>query len=166
MPKAHRSFADYCCELLASLGPCTARAMFGGFGLSVDGLTVAIVADLGSGERLWLKASDDTRAQFEQSGSQRFTYDMGGVPKGMNYFTVPEDAMDSPAVMAPWARLALQAALAARQPARKKPPKPKNVQVDKARAATKSIAKAKPPAAKRPLAEAAKPSAPRKSRKS
>jgi hypothetical protein len=47
------AFADFCCELLASLGPLRARRMFGGWGLSVDGLTVAIVADLGQGDRLW-----------------------------------------------------------------------------------------------------------------
>ena len=35
--------------------------MFGGFGISTDGLTFALVADLGSGETLWLKADDETR---------------------------------------------------------------------------------------------------------
>ena len=29
----------------------------------------------------------------------------------MGYFTAPEDAMESPALMQPWARLALEAAL-------------------------------------------------------
>lgn len=46
-------FALYCCELLSSAGPCVAKRMFGGFGLSTDGLTIAIIADLGSGEKLW-----------------------------------------------------------------------------------------------------------------
>ena len=38
-------FADYCCELLSDLGPCVAKRMFGGWGISVDGLTVAILAN-------------------------------------------------------------------------------------------------------------------------
>ncbi len=115
-------FAHYCCELLASVGPCGAKRMFGGYGISTDGLTLAIVADLGGGEKLWLKASDDTRAQWEAAGCARFTYtstkDGQPVARGMDYYSAPEDAMDSPHAMAPWARLALDAALAARAPAK------------------------------------------------
>ena len=74
-PSISREFADYCCELLASAGPCVARRMFGGWGISTDGLTLAIIADLGGGERLYLKASDDTRGQFEAAGCQRFVYE-------------------------------------------------------------------------------------------
>lgn len=47
--------------------------MFGGWGISTDGLTIGIIADLGGGEKLWLKASDDNRHQWE-AGLQRFTY--------------------------------------------------------------------------------------------
>ena len=143
-------FADYCCELLASVGPCVPKRMFGGYGircyphapplrgslppegafapwggpaaLNTDGLTLAIVADLGDGEKLWLKASDSTRAQWEAAGCARFTYTstQAGKPvvRGMNYYSAPDEAMDSPQAMAPWARLALDAALAARAPAK------------------------------------------------
>jgi len=118
MAPAHSEFANYCCELLASTGPCTAKRMFGGWGISTDGLTIAIIADLGSGEKLWLKASDDNRPQWEAAGCERFTYastkDGETVSRGMNYYSAPEDAMDSAHAMAPWARLALQAALSAK----------------------------------------------------
>ena len=43
---ASSAFADFCCELLAGIGSLRSRRMFGGWGLSLDGLTVAIVADL------------------------------------------------------------------------------------------------------------------------
>ncbi len=33
----------------------------------------------------------------------------------MGYYSAPDDAMESPALMAPWARRALQAALTAHQ---------------------------------------------------
>lgn len=115
-----KEFATYACDLLAGVGPCVARRMFGGWGISTDGLTVAILGDLGSGEKLWLKANDDTAAQFRGAGCEQFMYPMksakaptGVELKSMNYFAAPEDAMDSPAVMLPWARLALQAALLA-----------------------------------------------------
>lgn len=124
--KQNNEFASYCCDLLAGVGPCVAKRMFGGYGISTDGLTIALLTDLGQGERLWLKASDTSKAQFLAAGGQQFLYDMKGKNgierKGMNYFTAPEEAMESPAVMLPWARLALQAALQAQ--AAKPPKKP------------------------------------------
>ncbi len=125
-------FANYCCELLSVLGPCKAKRMFGGWGISTDGLTVAILADLGKGEILWLKGDEQSRKTFEAAGCARFTYDANGKAMGINYFSAPTDAMESPALMAPWARLAMQAALSAqaakkpKTPA-KKPAKPSSV---------------------------------------
>ena len=75
-----RGFADYCCELLASAGPCVARRMFGGWGLSTGGLTLAIIADLGEGERLYLKTDAATRAAFEAAGCAQFVYLAKGKP--------------------------------------------------------------------------------------
>jgi len=122
-------FVHHCCELLTSVGRCQARRMFGGWGLSTDGLTLAIIADLGQGQKLWLKADATTRAAFEAAGSQRFTYASThqgkAVQRGMDYYSAPEEAMDAPHAMAPWARLALQAALqarAAKPPAKKATP--------------------------------------------
>ena len=113
-------FSQYCCELRSAVGPCVAKRMFGGYGISVDGLTIAILADLGAGEKLWLKASPETTAKFESSGCARFTYLAKGVPKSMGYYSAPDEAMESANDMAPWAHLALDAALAARQPKSKR----------------------------------------------
>ena len=111
---ANKDFANYCCELLASAGPCVAKRMFGGWGISVDGVTIAIIADLGAGEKLWMKADDNTRVQWVAVGCARFTYTVtkNGVAynMGMNYYSAPEEAMDSPDAMRPWARLALDCA--------------------------------------------------------
>lgn len=125
MPSS-RDFADYCCELLASAGPCVARRMFGGWGVSIDGLTIAIIADLGSGEKLWLKADDESIARFEAARCERFSYasHKAGVEvqRSMNYYSAPEEALESTHAMAPWARLALDNAVKAQQPrSRKKP---------------------------------------------
>ena len=108
-------FARYCCDLLSAAGPCLARRMFGGYGISTDGLTLAIVADLGAGEKLWLKADEQSRPRFEAEGCQRFVYLAKGKPMSMNYYSAPDEAMESPQLMGPWARLALEAALLARQ---------------------------------------------------
>ena len=131
-------FANYCCELLASAGRCVPKRMFGGFGISTDGLTIAILADLGDGEKLWLKGDDSTRDRYEAAGCKIFTYPMKGVPRSMNYFSAPEEAMDSPDAMRPWAALALNCALRARagkqagKRAGKRAPKPKTVAKKKA----------------------------------
>lgn len=123
MTTRQNEFAQYCCELLSAVGPCVAKRMFGGYGISIDGLTIAILADLGQGEKLWLKASPESTALFESAGCERFTYLAKGVPKSMGYYSAPDEAMESAIEMAPWARLALDAALAARQPKSKKPKK-------------------------------------------
>ena len=147
-----RRFADYCCELLSSVGPCIARRMFGGWGLSTGGLTIAIVADLGGGEQLWLKGDETTRPAYERAGCVRFTYEMQGVERGMNYFSAPGDALESPQLMAPWARQALDCALKAQSTKR-----------SRSRPATKSQAKPTTLAPRRPKAATAKPRASRKS---
>lgn len=149
-----RQFADYCCDLLATQGPCVAKRMFGGWGISIDGLTLAIIADLGSGEKLWLKADEESRQRFEASGCERFSFQMKDRLASMGYYTAPEEAMDSPDAMRTWARLALEAALRARaaKPVRK--PRAETA----AKPASKAVAKPAKP-------RAAKTAAPRKSRK-
>ncbi len=119
----HLDFANYCCEMLSSAGPCLAKSMFGGFGISTGGLTIAILADLGDGEKLWLKGDESTRALYESAGCRIFSYAAQGVPRTMNYFSAPDEAMDSPDAMRPWARLALECAVRAR--AAKPPAKPR-----------------------------------------
>lgn len=110
MTAPDREFADHCCELLSGVGPCVARRMFGGWGISTEGLNIAIIA----WETLYLKAGPDTKTQWRAAGCEPFVYEAKGKPMQLRYYTAPAEAMDSPALMLPWARLALQAALAAR----------------------------------------------------
>ncbi len=133
---ADKDFADYCCELLASLGPCVAKRMFGGFGISTDGLMMGIVADLGSGEKLWLKADDSTRSQYEAAGCARFIYDTKHGPKSANYYSAPEAAMDSADAMRPWAALAMACAVRAKAGKRGARSKPSPSATAKATAST------------------------------
>ena len=115
MAAQRNEFAQYCCELLSTVGPCVARRMFGGYGISTDGLTLAILVDLGQGEKLWLKAGPETSPVYEAAGCQRFTYLAKGKTRSMGYYSAPDAAMESAHDMAPWARLALQSALTAQQ---------------------------------------------------
>ena len=97
--------------------------MFGGHGISTGGLTLALLADLGQGETLWLKAGPDTCAVFEAAGCQRFTYQAKGKARRLGFYSAPVEAMETAREMAPWAHLALQAALAARHPKQARPRK-------------------------------------------
>lgn len=134
-----KDFADYCCELLAGEGSPLAKRMFGGWGISVDGVTIAVIADLtklgGANEKLYLKVDEVTKTQFEAAGGKRFEMESkDGKTMGMNYFTTPDETMESADDMLPWARMALNVALDAKAKA-----KPKA-----AKASSNAKAKAKP----------------------
>lgn len=107
-------FAFHCMELLAPLGPVRHRRMFGGHGLYVDDLFIALI----SGDELFLKADAQTQAQFQAAGCEPFRYGKTG-PDGqpasgqLNYYRPPEETLESPALLRPWARLAMEAALRA-----------------------------------------------------
>lgn len=105
-------FVAHCLELLSPAGSVRARRMFGGHGIYVDDVFIALI----SGERLYLKSDDQTRPLFEAAGCEPFTYEAKGERKSMAYFSAPDDAMESPPLMRPWARHALSAALRARAP--------------------------------------------------
>ena len=122
MTAPDRQLVDHCLELLSPLGAATARRMFGGWGIYLEGLMFALIAF----ERLYLKVDDTTRAQWEAAGCEPFVYEGKGKPVRMSYYTPPHEAMEAPDLMLPWARMALGAALRARaqsaRPARVRAP--------------------------------------------
>jgi len=117
--------------------------MFGGHGLYVGDLFVALIAF----ERLYVKVDANTRPHFEAAGCAPFVYEGQGAPVTMSYWSVPPEALESPALMQPWGRLALQAALAA--------------QAAKAAKAAKGAKAAPPRRPLRPSAARTKPAATR-----
>lgn len=135
-------FAAHCVELFSPLGPARARRMFGGHGFYIDDVFIALAVE----DRLYLKADEGSRARFEAAGCEPFEYDtQGGKRVALGFWTAPEDTLESPALMQPWARLAMEAALRARnakKPATKKP-------------AAKKVAVKKPAAKKTPAKKAA-----------
>lgn len=146
-------FANYVLDLLAPLGPCTARKMFGGYGVHHDGVNIAIIAF----EQLWLKVDTETEPAFAAAGCKPFIYEGKGKPIQMSYWTVPAEAMESPAEMLPWARRALAAALraaAAKKPAAKKQKAPAKKVVAKKPIAKKATART--PVAKKTAARKTK----------
>ena len=103
------AFTELCVEMLSPLGPVRVRRMFGGQGLYVDGLFVAIIDD----GQLFLKSDDANRARFDAAGCAHFCFPKDGELVETSYRRPPEEALESPPLMLPWARLALEAALRA-----------------------------------------------------
>ena len=148
-------FVSHCLELLAPLGRTSSRRMFGGHALYIDGLCMALIIQ----DTLYLKVDDASRPLAERAGCKPFTYDTKkGERAALGYYTAPEESMESPAEMLPWARRALSAAVAARAkaPAKKKSAA-KTAAVDKvpAKVAAKKSAPAKAPVAKKVAGKAA-----------
>ena len=114
-----REYLDYLLDSLAPLGRVVARRMFGGAGLFLDGLMFAIVID----DQLWLKADDHNRDEFTALDLPPFTYPRQGKIAVMNYYRAPDEALDAPHALQPWARGAFAAALrGAAAKAKKAPP--------------------------------------------
>jgi DNA transformation protein len=107
---AHEELAQQCVELFEPLGRARSRRMFGGHGIYIDDLFVAIVMF----DRIYLKADDASRPAFKAAGCEPFIYGSAGKSVSLGYWAVPAEAAESPAQMQPWARLAIEAALRAR----------------------------------------------------
>lgn len=105
-------------ELLAPLGPIAARRMFGGAGLYADGRILGLAIE----GTLYLKTDGLTRDAFAAAGGAPFIYAGKAKPITVSYWTPPEEAMDSPESMRPWALRALEAAqrAALAKPAKKR----------------------------------------------
>lgn len=105
--------------LLLPLGPVHAKAMFGGYGLCLDGTMFAIIV----GERLYFKVDDESRAAFAKAGGEPFTYMRPGKDGAkravsMSYCEAPDGSLSSGRRLLPWAERGLNAA---RRAAQKKP---------------------------------------------
>ena len=108
-PDAESEFVDYLLDLMQTIGPVTARRMFGGHGIFLDGLMFALVAD----STLYLKADAQSADAFTVQGLEAFTYSRQGKPFSMSYFQAPEACLEDADVMNLWANRAYEAAMRA-----------------------------------------------------
>ena len=75
-----------------------AKRMFGGVGLYADELFFALIDD----DALYLKVDDVTRPDFERRGLAPFQpFGEGSAP--MQYYQLPEDLLEDPEALRPWA---------------------------------------------------------------
>jgi DNA transformation protein and related proteins len=102
-----REFVGFVVESLRPLGPVSARRMFGGHGIFMDGLMFGLIADA----QLYLKVDEGNRAAYEAEGLQPFTYAGKGRRVEMSYREAPSAGFDDPDILCAWAREAYAAAL-------------------------------------------------------
>jgi DNA transformation protein len=110
-------------DLFRDFGPVAVRRMFGGQGVFVDGMMIALVAR----DIIHLKADEQTIPAFEGEGCTPFTYaTRNGEHTLTSYWRMPERLYDDSEELARWARdahaVAQRSAVRQRKPA--KPHKP------------------------------------------
>ena len=115
--KTKNEFVEFLLDQVEPLGDVSARAMFGGHGITCDDLMFGLV----SNGDLYLKVDDHTREEFEGEGLVPFTYVKKGKEMALSYYSIPGDALDNPARMLEWARKGHDAALRARVIKKRKP---------------------------------------------
>ena len=104
-----KEFVAYVVELMQSIGPVRAKAMFGGHGIFLEDLMFALVAD----SVLFLKVDKQTENNFKVRGLEAFTYMKKGKEFNMSYYQAPEEVLEEGEEMSYWANMAYAAALRA-----------------------------------------------------
>lgn len=109
MPTAikENEFVSYVLELMQSIGPVVARRMFGSHGLFLEGLMFALI----SKNTLYLKADEETKADFLGKGMEIFTYQRKGKDMALSYYQAPEETLEHMDEMNIWANKAYGATL-------------------------------------------------------
>jgi DNA transformation protein len=111
-----KEYVSYVVDLMQSIGPVYAKAMFGGYGIYLDGVMFALIAD----QVLFLKVDEQTVNDFKSNGLEAFTYYKKGSEYKMSYHQAPDDTLEDYEVMNLWANRAYAAALRAASGKRKK----------------------------------------------
>lgn len=96
---------------LTPLGPVTARAMFGGWGIYLEGLCFALVA----GETPFFKVNDRNRPDFERAGMTPFKPWDDRPTMLVTFYEVPRAIVDDARRLRVCAGKAIEAARAARR---------------------------------------------------
>ncbi len=104
-------FINYILDLLKFAGSARARKMFGGYGIYLQEIMIALVED----NILYLKADDSSRHHFEELGLPRFTYLKQGKPVRLSFYQAPDEVLDNSEEMKKWAQRAHKAALRSRK---------------------------------------------------
>lgn len=114
-------YAAFVEDLFAPAFAVRIKRMFGGAGIFWDEVMIGLVSD----ERIYLKADDATKADFEAEGAKPFVFTQkSGEIVAMSYLELPERLYDEPDELRTWALKARDVAMRAKTAKRGKPRKP------------------------------------------
>ena len=99
-------YVQFALGQLECLGQVTARKMFGGAGLYLDGKMFAIVAD----DVLYFKVDNTNRDNYENVGMGPFK-PFDTKPQTMSYYEIPIDVLENRDELKTWAEKAYAVAL-------------------------------------------------------
>ena len=95
-------FVEHVVEMLKPFGAVTVRRMFGGWGVYRDGVFFALIA----GDVLYLKADEESAADFDRQGLEPFVFRKEGEDISTSYRRAPDEALENPREMTRWAKAA------------------------------------------------------------
>ena len=101
-----KEFKNYVIDLMQTIGPVRARAMFGGYGIFLDGVMFALIAD----SVLYLKVDETTEDEFKQKDLEPFSYSKKGKIFKMSYYEAPAEVLEDSEEMHFWAKKAYNTA--------------------------------------------------------
>ena len=102
-----KDFKNFIIDLMQIIGPVHAKAMFGGYGIFLNGVMFALIAD----SVLYLKVDETTEDEFKYKGLEPFTYSKKGKLFKMSYYEAPAEVLEDSEEMNSWAKKAYNAAL-------------------------------------------------------
>ena len=107
MSDKQNEFVSFITELMQAIGPVSAKKMFGGYGIFLEGLMFGIVVD----DVLYFKVDRDTESKFTARGLEAFKYYKQGKEIKMSYYQAPEEVFDDSEEMRIWANMAYSSAI-------------------------------------------------------
>ena len=104
-------FRDQTVSRLNAVAPVTARGMFGGYGLYLEGTMFALIAY----ETLYFKVDDENREDYLAAEMGPFIYNRNGKLIEMSYYQLPDAVFEDLEALAEWVQKAQAAARRAKQ---------------------------------------------------
>lgn len=106
--RVESEFVHFIVESLRPLGPVTAKRMFGGHGLFLNGVMFGLIV----WDTLYFKVDEINRPDYEVRGLGPFAYvSQRGQSTTMSYNEAPHESLDDPEILKRWASDAYAAAL-------------------------------------------------------
>lgn len=92
-------FIIFVAEQLESLGNLAVKRMFGGYSLSLNGISFALAFE----DEIYFKVDDTNRAKYEKHGSKPFSYAKQGKEIIISNWSVPIDIIEDQEQLMLWA---------------------------------------------------------------